>query len=81
MERLLKVARLDRVVISAFGVREGVLMQRLGAEERARDPLISACEEVALRMGRDPSLGRVLERWTQPLFANEDKAFDRLRRG
>lgn len=80
LERLVKVAKLDRVVISAFGVREGFLFQRLSAEERARDPLMSACEEIAKRMGREPTLGRVLERWTAPLFANEDKAFDRLRR-
>ena len=80
LERLIKVARLDRVVISSFGVREGFLFQRLSAEERLRDPLMSACEEIAMRMGREPSLGRVLERWTAPLFTNEDKAFDRLRR-
>jgi exopolyphosphatase/guanosine-5'-triphosphate,3'-diphosphate pyrophosphatase len=80
LERLLKVAKLDRVVISAFGVREGFLFQRLAAEERARDPLLAACEEIAARMGRDPTLGRVLEKWTAPLFTGEDKAFDRLRR-
>jgi exopolyphosphatase/guanosine-5'-triphosphate,3'-diphosphate pyrophosphatase len=80
LERLVKVAKLDRVVISSFGVREGVLFQRLSAEERARDPLLSACEEIAMRMGREPTLGRVLERWTAPLFAGEDKVFDRLRR-
>ncbi|MEQ1754108.1 MAG: Ppx/GppA family phosphatase [Micropepsaceae bacterium] len=80
LERLLKVTKLDRVVISAFGVREGILFTKLNAEERQKDPLLSACEDMAVRMGRDPALGRVLERWTAPLFAGEDKAFDRLRR-
>ncbi|MDZ4870537.1 MAG: Ppx/GppA family phosphatase [Alphaproteobacteria bacterium] len=80
MERLLKAAKLDRVVISAFGLREGVLFARLGAEERARDPLIASCEDMATRLGRDPGLGRALDKWTAPLFAGHDKSFDRLRR-
>jgi exopolyphosphatase/guanosine-5'-triphosphate,3'-diphosphate pyrophosphatase len=80
MERLLKTAKLDRVVISAFGLREGVLFARLPAEERAKDPLIAACEDMARRVGRDPALGRTLDRWTAPLFPAADKTFDRLRR-
>lgn len=80
MERLIKAAKLDHVVISAFGLREGVVFSKLSAEERARDPLIAACEDMALRVGRDPALGPTLERWTAPLFAANDKAFERLRR-
>lgn len=80
MERLLKAAKLERVVISAFGLREGVLFSKLAAEERAKDPLIAACEDLSVRLGRDPALGRILERWTAPLFAGADKEFDRLRR-
>jgi exopolyphosphatase/guanosine-5'-triphosphate,3'-diphosphate pyrophosphatase len=80
MERLLKVAKLDRVVISAFGLREGVLFSRLAAEERAKDPLLAACEDMARRTGRNEALGRMLEKWTAPLFPGLDKLFDRLRR-
>jgi exopolyphosphatase/guanosine-5'-triphosphate,3'-diphosphate pyrophosphatase len=80
MERLLKAAKLDRVVISAFGLREGVLFAKLAAEERAKDPLIAACEDMAQRVGRDIQLGRALEKWTAPLFPGLDKRVDRLRR-
>jgi exopolyphosphatase/guanosine-5'-triphosphate,3'-diphosphate pyrophosphatase len=80
MERLLRVGRLDRVVISAFGVREGLLFSRLAPEERAKDPLIAACEDMSRRLGRDTALGGVLERWTSPLFSPADKAFEKLRR-
>lgn len=80
MERLLRVGKLDRVVISAFGVREGLLFSRLMPDERARDPLLAACEDMARRLGRDTALGAVLERWTAPLFSAADKPFDRLRR-
>jgi exopolyphosphatase / guanosine-5'-triphosphate,3'-diphosphate pyrophosphatase len=80
MERLLKVGRLDRVVISAFGVREGLLFSRLAPEERAKDPLLAACEDMSRRLGRDTALGAVLDRWTSPLFSPTDKAFEKLRR-
>jgi exopolyphosphatase/guanosine-5'-triphosphate,3'-diphosphate pyrophosphatase len=72
--------KLDRVVISAFGVREGVLFSKLSPELRSKDPLLSACEDIATRAGRDPTLGRVLDRWTAPLFPASDRNFDRLRR-
>jgi exopolyphosphatase / guanosine-5'-triphosphate,3'-diphosphate pyrophosphatase len=80
MERLIKAAKLDRVVISSFGLREGVLFSKLAAEERTKDPLVAACEDLSIRLGRDPALGRVLDRWTAPLFTGADKEFDRLRR-
>jgi exopolyphosphatase/guanosine-5'-triphosphate,3'-diphosphate pyrophosphatase len=80
MERLLKAAKLDRVVISAFGLREGVLFAKLAAEERAKDPLLVACEDMALRTGREAALGRALDKWSAPLFSGLDKGLDRLRR-
>ncbi|MCE9523495.1 MAG: Ppx/GppA family phosphatase [Alphaproteobacteria bacterium] len=80
MERLIRAAKLDRLVVSAFGLREGVLFTKLGAEDRAKDPLIAACEDLSVRLGRDPALGRALDRWTAPLFPGADAAFDRLRR-
>jgi exopolyphosphatase/guanosine-5'-triphosphate,3'-diphosphate pyrophosphatase len=80
MERLLKIAKLDRVVISAFGLREGVLFAKLGAEERAKDPLLAGCEDMALRTGREAALGKALDKWTAPLFPGLDKGLDRLRR-
>jgi exopolyphosphatase/guanosine-5'-triphosphate,3'-diphosphate pyrophosphatase len=81
MERLLKALKLDRVVISAFGVREGVLFSKLSAEERAEDPLLAACHDLAVRLGRDAELGPVLDRWIAPVFADDDDPrIRRLRR-
>lgn len=80
MERLLKAAKLDRVVISAFGLREGVLFAKMAAEERAKDPLLAACEDMAVRTGREAALGRALDKWSAPLFPGLDKGLDRLRR-
>jgi exopolyphosphatase/guanosine-5'-triphosphate,3'-diphosphate pyrophosphatase len=76
----MKALKLDRIVISAFGVREGVLFARLPAEERNEDPLIAACRDLATRLGRNADLGPVLERWIAPLFADSDLGFRRLTR-
>lgn len=80
LERLLKATKIERVVVSAFGVREGVLFAKLPAGERAEDPLLASCRELCTHMGRDPALGPVLKRWTQPLYADEDAGADRIRR-
>jgi exopolyphosphatase/guanosine-5'-triphosphate,3'-diphosphate pyrophosphatase len=80
MERLMKALKLDRIVVSAFGVREGVLFAKLPADERAEDPLIAACRDLALRLGRDADLGHVLERWIAPVVADTDARFKRLSR-
>jgi exopolyphosphatase / guanosine-5'-triphosphate,3'-diphosphate pyrophosphatase len=78
MERLIKTLKLDRVVISAFGVREGVLFAKLPADERSEDPLIAACRDLAVRFGRDPELGPALDKWIAPVFADAETNFRRL---
>ena len=40
LERLMLATDLKDVVISAYGLREGLLYARLSPEERAKDPLI-----------------------------------------
>lgn len=68
LERLLKRARPREVVVSAFGLREGLLFSMLPAEERARDPLIAACEDLARLRSRSLAHARELVAWTEPLF-------------
>lgn len=80
LERLLKATEIDRVVVSAFGVREGVLFRQLSADQRARDPLLDACHAAAARFGRVANTGEVLAAFTAPLFRDEDPGQLRLRR-
>jgi exopolyphosphatase / guanosine-5'-triphosphate,3'-diphosphate pyrophosphatase len=80
MERVLKAFRLDRVVISAYGVREGLLFQRLPEEVKRQDPLLAALRDMAAREARDPHFEDVLTHWTQNLFPQEDATSARLRR-
>jgi exopolyphosphatase / guanosine-5'-triphosphate,3'-diphosphate pyrophosphatase len=79
LRRLLRATGVRRVVFSASGLREGWFMQRMPAQVRLQDPLLSAGQEMATRLGRDPSLPPALLAWTQPLFPYETTEAHRLR--
>lgn len=79
MARLLKVTEIDRVVISAYGVREGVLQSKLAPALRTADPLLETCREWSERQGRGPENGARIFRFLGPLFADETAAERRLR--
>ncbi len=67
------------LIVSSYGLREGVLYRDLAPELRGADPLIEAAREEGRRQGRFPEHGDVLDRWIAPLF--DDSAGDvRLRR-
>ncbi len=61
----------SETVVSAFGLREGLLFGQLSAEERREDPLIAAARDEAERFGRFAEHGDLLDEWIAPLFANE----------
>lgn len=79
-ERILRRAAPKRVVFSANGLREGVVFDRLPAEVRREDPLLSACAQMAERHARFPRAGESLVRWTASLFPDEAPADTRRRR-
>lgn len=68
-----------RVVVSAGGVREGVLFDGLSAEERLEDPLFAGCRFFADRLSPNPRIGDAVTALTGPLFADETPAQKRLR--
>ncbi len=59
----------SEVLFSAFGVREGTIYRLLSEAERAKDPLLSACEDVARLRSRSLRHARELIQWTDALFA------------
>ena len=79
LRRLLRVTGARRVVFSASGLREGWFMRHMPAAIRMQDPLLAACQELARRLGRDPSLPEALFDWTSPLFPGETADEQRLR--
>ncbi|WP_439814200.1 Ppx/GppA phosphatase family protein [Zavarzinia sp. CC-PAN008] len=79
LDRVLKVARPDAVVFSAWGLREGLLHEALEVDDRARDPLIEAAKALGDRRGRFRGHGQELIRFTDPAFATESDRERRLR--
>ena len=43
------------MIVSAYGVREGMLFQRVSKQEAKRDPLLLATEESGAAQARFPS--------------------------
>lgn len=79
LERLLLATGLKDVVISAYGVREGLLYEQLPAEERARDPLIAFAAAANQRLSRAPAHADEMFEWLSPVFPDEDAALRRVR--
>lgn len=80
LERLLLATGLKEVVISAYGLREGLLHGSLSREERDKDPLLEFSAAANQRMSRAPAHADELFAWSQPLFEDEPAACRRLRR-
>ncbi len=74
------IARLDpeRVAISAFGLREGLLYGQMPEAMRRRDPLIEACRHMEKGLARCPGFGAALYQWLQPLYEDAPEGEKRL---
>ena len=66
------------LVVSAFGIREGILFDELSKEERALDPLIEGAREAGAGLGRFAQHGELLDQWIAPAF-DDDPRCARLR--
>jgi exopolyphosphatase/guanosine-5'-triphosphate,3'-diphosphate pyrophosphatase len=66
----------DRIVVSAYGVREGLLLDAMPPEVRQLDPLIEGCEALTAQRGSTPELGHALEAWVAPLFERLPPLFE-----
>lgn len=79
LQRLLTAAKFKEVVVSANGVREGLVFSRLSAEERGKDPLIDYCAVENARGARAPQHAMEMFNWATPLFGDENAYYRRLR--
>ena len=70
LEHLIDIARPKDIVISALGVREGLLYSMLDADERRKDPLIAAAQELNVLRSRAPAHGEELIAWTDRFMAS-----------
>lgn len=85
LERVMLAGNFDRVIISSFGLREGVLLERMSEQALSIHPLIAAAEALAGRWSRTRAFGRALELWLTPIFSAQPTVFseerDRVLRG
>lgn len=69
----------EGVVFSGWGLREGLLFQRLGPEARQEDPLLAGVSEFAEPRGGSAALAGLMAAWTAPAAPSGGKDGDRLR--
>jgi exopolyphosphatase/guanosine-5'-triphosphate,3'-diphosphate pyrophosphatase len=64
LAEIIRIGRPKRVVISALGVREGLLYELLDEEARQQDPLVAAANDLNILRSRSPLHGHELIEWT-----------------
>ncbi len=69
MEEIIRQANPKEIVISALGVREGLLYESLPPEEQEQDPLLSAAREFNILRSRAPGHAEELFAWTSQFLA------------
>jgi exopolyphosphatase/guanosine-5'-triphosphate,3'-diphosphate pyrophosphatase len=79
LERLILATDVSSVVVSAYGLREGILHAELSPEERAKDPLIEFASATNNRISRAPGHAEEMCEWLAPLFPGEGDKNRRLR--
>ena len=68
LERLLHLSKAKGVVISVYGVREGLLFSKMKISKQRADVLHSACWDLTRRYARSPQHELELSDWTDALF-------------
>ena len=70
MEEIIRRSTPSEIVISALGVREGLLFEGLSPEEQAQDPLITAARQFNLLRSRAPGHAEELFHWTSQFLGD-----------
>mgnify|MGYP000057612319 FL=1 len=66
------------LVVSGYGLREGLLYRQMPEAMRALDPLIDACRHMEASQARSPGFGDALFQWVSPLYAEAARPETRL---
>jgi exopolyphosphatase/guanosine-5'-triphosphate,3'-diphosphate pyrophosphatase len=76
LEGLVEHLGLNRICFSAFGLREGLLLESMSRVMRLRDPLVEGCAALGARQGAADRLGPALEQWLLPLWTGLPPMFE-----
>ncbi|MBY0612250.1 MAG: Ppx/GppA family phosphatase [Beijerinckiaceae bacterium] len=80
LENIVLRSKVKQVVLSAYGVREGLIYEMLDDGVKASDPLISAASELNQLFSRSPRHGFELAEWCDRIFESshlEEKSDER----
>ena len=72
LDELVRVFRPKDIAVSSYGIREGMLFERMPQALRERDPLLEACRFQERRDARLPGFGETLFKFVLPLFPEAD---------
>jgi exopolyphosphatase/guanosine-5'-triphosphate,3'-diphosphate pyrophosphatase len=75
LEALIERLGLKEISVSAYGLREGLLLEAMPEAVRRLDPLIEGCAALGARQGASEELGQALEIWLSPLFSQLPQLF------
>lgn len=76
---LVEAIKPSALIVSSFGIREGLLFRDLDRRTRALDPLIEAAREAGRGLSRFGEHGDLLDDWIAPIF-EDDPDCARIRR-
>ena len=68
LDEIIRAGDPKEIVVSALGVREGLLYERLAPEAKAIDPLLAAADEFNLLRSRSPQHCEELRPWSDRFF-------------
>ncbi len=79
LQTLIEELKPSALIVSSYGIREGLLYRDLSDAVRARDPLIEATRAAGKSLGRFDEHGALIDRWIAPVFDDAPEQ-ERLRR-
>lgn len=75
LDEVIEALGVQRVSVSAYGLREGLLLGAMREAVQARDPLLEGVAALATSRGLAPGLGTAIEAWVAPALAALPSAF------
>ncbi|MEO0591242.1 MAG: Ppx/GppA family phosphatase [Pseudomonadota bacterium] len=79
LQALLETLKPSRIVFSSWGLREGLLFDRLAPEARAQDPLLAGVSTFAAGRGAPTTLAARMASWTIDAAPAREHGSERLR--
>ena len=76
LQTLIERLGVKRVSLSAYGVREGLILDAMSPDLRAQDPLVEGCATLAARDTASEDFGPALEAWLSPFWSSLPPVFE-----